>query len=617
MDTTSIEATRAEIEQEIAGRTLWDELTRDAERHADAPAMSWKEGDAWKTLTWRQYRDQVEEVAVGLAELGVGKGDFIAIMAANRPEHVIADQGALRAGAVPTTFYATLTPDQIRYVADNCDAKVAVLENRDYLKRWQEIRSQLPKLEHILLMEDAEDFTDLEGLRSWASVVEAGRAKLTADRNAAAALPHAEPEEPVTVIYTSGTTGPPKGVVITHRNVLFECASLDRLTKLPDGITGVSYLPLAHIAERELSVYLPLRKRAHVYFCPDQRQALEYLLEARPTQFFGVPRVWEKIRAAITAKINAEPNDRKRQLALAAIETGRQVVSLEQQGRSPSLLLKAKHALLERLVLSKIRHGIGLDRCVFQSSAAAPLSVDVATFFAAIGLPLFEVYGMTENTGAATGNPPDKLKIGTVGPGIPGVEIKLAEDGEVLIRGPINTPGYHKRPEATAELIDEEGWIHTGDIGTMDADGYLKIVDRKKELIITSGGKNLSPANIEALLKEHPLIGQALAYGNDRPYVVALVVLDGEVVPGWAAQQGIAESDLETLSQHPKVLAEIEQAVARTNERLARVEQIKKYVVLPTEWTAESEELTPTLKLKRRVIHDKYGARIEELYVST
>ncbi|MPZ88764.1 MAG: AMP-binding protein [Nitriliruptorales bacterium] len=612
MNTTSIEATRAEIEQEIAGRTLWDELTRNAERHPAAPAMSWKAGDAWKTMTWREYRDQVEEVAVGLAELGVAKGDFVAIMAANRPEHIIADQGALRAGAVPTTFYATLTPDQIRYVAGNCDAKVAVLENRDYMKRWQEIRSGLPNLEFILLLEDAGDFGDLEGVRSWESVVEAGRAKLAADRSAAAAMPQAEPGDPATVVYTSGTTGPPKGVTITHHNVLFQCASLDRLTRLPDGITGVSYLPLAHIAERELSIYLAQRKRKHVYFCPDQRQALEYLLEARPTLFFGVPRVWEKVRTAITAKIDAEPNERKRKLAHAAIETGRQMVAL--QGRSPSVLLKAKHALLDRLVLSKIRKGIGLDQCVFQSSAAAPLSVDVAEFFAGIGLPLYEVYGMTENTGAATGNPPDKLKIGTVGPGIPGVEVKLAEDGEVLIRGPINTPGYHKQPEATAELIDEEGWLHTGDIGQIDADGYLKILDRKKELIITSGGKNLSPANIEALLKQHPLIGQALAFGNDRPFVVALIVLDGEVAPGWAAQRSIGGSDVEALSQHPKVLAEVELAVARTNEGLARVEQVKKFAVLPTEWTAESEELTPTLKLKRRVIHDKYGAKIEELY---
>jgi len=285
-----------------------------------------------------------------------------------------------------------------------------------------------------------------------------------------------------------------------------------------------------------------------------------------------------------------------------------------QRGERVPFGLRARHAVLEKLVLAKVRHAIGLDRCTYASSAASPLAVDVAEFFAALGLPLVEVYGMTETSAAATGNRPDKIKIGTVGPALPGVEVRLADDGEVLVRGPVNTPGYFRQPEATAELIDAEGWLHTGDVGELDGEGYLKIVDRKKELIITSSGKNLSPANIEGLLKEHPLIGQALVYGDDRPYVVALIVLDHELAPGWAARTGLGTDDLAALAAHEQVLGEVRLAVDAANQRLARIEQVKRFEILPVEWTAESEELTPTLKLRRRIIHAKYAERIDALY---
>jgi long-chain acyl-CoA synthetase len=395
--------------------------------------------------------------------------------------------------------------------------------------------------------------------------------------------------------------------------VLFECSALDRLTGLAPEGSSVSYLPLAHIAERVLSIYGPLTMRTHIWFCPEPAQAVEYVREARPTLFFGVPRVWEKVRAGIQAKLAAEENRRKRQLAQRAVETGLEVVRRSQRGEPVPLGLKARHAVLERLVLAKVRKAIGLDRCAFASSAASPLAVDVAEFFAAIGLPLVEVYGMTETTGVATGNRPGRVKIGTVGPALAGVEVRLAGDGEVLVRGPVNTPGYFRQPEATAELIDADGWLHTGDVGQLDGDGYLKIVDRKKELIITSSGKNLSPANIEGLLKEHPLVGQALVYGDDRPYVVALIVLDHELAPAWAAGNGLG-GDLAALAAHEQVLAELQLAVDAVNQRLARIEQVKRFEVLPVEWTAESEELTPTLKLRRRIIHAKYAERIDALY---
>jgi long-chain acyl-CoA synthetase len=605
---------RRQIEREVGGRTLCDLLAEHAAGHGDAPAMSWKRDGAWQTLSWRDYRERVAEVAMGLAGLGVAKGDFVAIMACNRPEHVLADQGAVHAGATPTSFYFTLPPEQIRYVAGHCEAKVAVLEDRDMLKRWQDVRDDLPALRHVVVLDGAQD-GDGPGVLGWDELVRRGRDALAADRSAFEELRgRVGPEDHATLLYTSGTTGQPKGVLLTHHNLLYECTALDRLTGLAPESSSVSYLPLAHIAERLLSIYGPLTMRTHIWFCPEPTQAVEYVREARPTLFFGVPRVWEKVRAGIQAKLAAEENQRKRRITQRAVETGLEVVRRQQRGEPVPFGLRARHAVLERLVLAKIRHAVGLDRCTFASSAASPLAVDVAEFFAALGLPLVEVYGMTETTGVATGNRPGKVKIGTVGPALAGVEVRLADDGEVLVRGPVNTPGYYRQPEATAELIDPERWLHTGDVGELDGDGYLRIVDRKKELIITSSGKNLSPANIEGLLKEHPLIGQALVYGDSRPYVVALIVLDHELAPGWAARNGLDARDLAALATHERVLAEVQLAVHAANQRLARIEQVKRFEVLPVEWTAESEELTPTLKLRRRIIHGKYAERIDALY---
>jgi len=616
MSEDAVARARQEIEREIQGRTLCDLLADNAAGDGgDALAMSWRRDGQWRTRSWREHRERVAEAAMGLARLGVGRGDFVAIMATNRPEHVVADQAAVHAGATPSTFYFTLAPEQIRYCAGHCEAKVAVLENRDMLKRWQEIREELPALRHLVVIEGAEDESGRDGVLTWDQLVAGGREALAADPGAFEELRgKVRPEDAATLLYTSGTTGPPKGVLLTHHNLLFECAALNRLHGLPTGGSSVSYLPLAHIAERVLSIYGPLTLRSHIWFCPDPAQAVEYVREARPTLFFGVPRVWEKVRAGINAKLAAEESDRKRKLAQSAVATALEVVRRRQRGQAVPLGMRIRHAALDRLVLARIRAAIGLDRCTFASSAASPLAVDVAEFFAALGLPLVEVYGMTETTGVATGNLPGRIKIGTVGPAIAGVEVRLADDGEVLVRGPVNTPGYFRQEEATRALMDEDGWLHTGDVGELDADGYLRIVDRKKELIITSAGKNLSPANIEGLLKEHPLVGQALAYGDNRPYVVALIVLDHEMVPAWAARNGVAGTVLGELAAHEKVLQEVQQAVDAANHRLARAEQVKRFEVLPVEWTAESEELTPTLKLRRRIIHAKYAAHIDALY---
>ena len=614
----TISAERTSIEAEIEGKTLCDVVARNAESYGDSPALSSKEGGTWRTLTWRETRDRGAEVAMGLRSLGVGRGDFVAIMARNRPEHVLADIGIGHAGATPVSVYNTLAPEQISYIAGHCDAKVAILEDRDFMQRWEKIKAELPALEHVVLIRDAEEFADYDWVLSWDQLVARGREALAAEggREAFDATWKAvRPEDLLTLVYTSGTTGPPKAVMITHRNALWTAASVDRVTHFPTaGLHAVSYLPLAHVLERFNTLYLGAWKAGHGYFCPDVLQVFEMVPEVHPMAFAGVPRVWEKLQAGIVAALEAEPNERKRKIALAAVETGKQAVRLERSGKPVPLGLRLKRGLFEKLVYSKIREKVGLDKCTLAVSGAAPISPETLTFFWGIGLPLYEGYGMTEDTAVATLGRPGENRIGSVGKALPGVEVRLGEEGEVLIRGGLVTPGYYKSAEATAESFDAEGWLHTGDIGQIDGDGYLKIVDRKKELIITAGGKNISPANLEALLKQHPLVGQACCIGDQRKYVSALVVLDGEVAPGWARQNGVAFTHLASLAKDPRVVAEIQRAVDDTNQRVSQVEAIKRFTMLPAEWTVDSEELTPTLKLKRRVIYQKYAEEIDALY---
>ncbi|TNY37404.1 AMP-dependent synthetase/ligase [Thermomonospora catenispora] len=608
---------RAEFERSIDGMTLCTRLRDTAERHPDLPAYSDRGTDGeWVTLTWGRVRRRALEAAAGFVALGLAPGEVVALMMPNRAEHVLADFGVVHAGGTPTTVYATLAPDQVAFVAGNCSAAYAVLDGRDQLNRWLPVLDRLPALRKVIVV-DAAACPDGEKFMTWDDFMALGRERLAAD---AAEIDRRwqaiTPDDTLCVLYTSGTTGNPKGVLITHRMALYEAAVSEALSNLPPHSVSVSYLPYAHIADRVLSMYLPALRASHVYMCPDPAQLTTVLREARPHFFFGVPRVWEKIMAGVQAALGGEADEAKKQAVAEAMEAGRAYVRGQEYGNTVSDEVREAFEKADAAVLSNIRGLLGLDRVVQALSAAAPLPIEVARFFSGLGMRIMDVYGMTETTGAATGNTEDAFRLGTVGRAFPGIEVKLAEDGEILIRGTTCTPGYLNRPEATAELIDSDGWVHTGDVGEMDADGFLKIVDRKKELIITAGGENIAPSLIENLLKEHPLVGQALAYGDRRPYVVALITLDGEVAPVWAAAAGIDATDLTALSRHPVVLAEIEKAVEDANARLARVQQVKRWRVLPTEWTAESEELTPTLKLKRRVVHAKYADVIEELYRS-
>jgi long-chain acyl-CoA synthetase len=615
MADTRVMEERESIEASIAGRTVCDELLMTAEKCGDLPAYSARAVTGeWDTLTWAQARQRVLELAAAFAAVGIAPGDAVALMMPNRPEHVLADLGVVHARGVPTTVYATLPPGQVQFVAAHCAAKIAVLNGQDELNRWLPVLDQLPDLRTVVVMDPAARPSG-ERFMTWADFVSLGRERLHADPAGVMRRWQAvDANDPVTLLYTSGTTGNPKGVALTHHNVLYEAVSTDRTAGLPESGTAISYLPLAHIAERVLSIYIPVHLGWHLYFCPDATQLLAALQEVHPTAFFGVPRVWEKFMAGLAAMLNAELDEERKAGIKRALDVGRAYVAGCEYGRTPSAEVSAAYEQADATVLSRLRALIGLDQAKWLGSAAAPMPLEVARFFSGLGMTIFDVYGMTETTGAVTANRPDAFKLGTVGQPLPGNEIRIADDGEIFVRGSTCCAGYLNRPEATEELLDADAWLHTGDVGSLDEDGFLSIVDRKKELIITAGGENISPSNIENLLKEHPLVGQALAFGDRRPHVVALLTLDGETAPGWAKSRGIAFTDLATLAENPDVLEEVGRAVEAANARLARVEQVRKWRLLPFEWTAESEELTPTLKLKRRVVHTKYTDVIDSMY---
>jgi long-chain acyl-CoA synthetase len=606
---------RAQIEAEIAGLTLCGLLNRTAAEHPEMPAYSDREPDAdWQTLTWSQFRDAVMRLAAGLVRLGLRPGDRVALMLPNRIEHVLADQAVVHAGGVPVTFYATLATDQIGYVAADCDVRMAVLDGACEVARWEPLLPALPGVGTVIVRDAAAcpaqhlSWADFEALSEQAA---AGEEAAEVRRR----IDAIGPADPLTLLYTSGTTGNPKGVIITHRSVLYECTTAKLGGNLTVAGRSVSYLPLAHIAERMLCIYLVIYAAGHSYFC---RNAVTDLVrtvgEVKPTAFYGVPRVWEKIQAGISALLTMEQDEPKKAAVAAAMNTGREYVLSCQFGNTTPEDLAERYAAADASVLRPIRSLLGLDEAEVVVSMAAPLPPETAAFFAGLGMKMLDVYGMTETTGAFTTNTTAAFKLGTAGRPVPGIEVKIAEDGEICARGPLNTPGYLNLPEQTGALLDPDGWLHTGDIGAVDDDGFVSVLDRKKELIITSGGENISPAAVEGALVANPLVGQALAFGDRRKFVVALLTLDGEVAPAWAKARGIEGSSLAELAENPVVVEAVAKAVTAANERLARVQQVKRWRLLPVEWTAESEELTPTLKLKRRIIHEKYADVIDSLY---
>ncbi len=429
-----------------------------------------------------------------------------------------------------------------------------------------------------------------------------------------AAVAQVKPTDVLTLIYTSGTTGPPKGVQLVHRNLLATVEGIEDLIEFPRDGRVFSWLPAAHVAERNAHHYLPIVFGLQITCCDDPREVLSYLPEVRPSWFFAVPRIWEKLKAGLETMVAGQPEEGRERLQ-GALDAAVRKVRMEQAGEAVPPELAEQVAVADAEIFSGLRTMLGLDQVVAINVGAAPTPVEVLEFFHAIGLPLAELWGMSETCGAGSVNPPGKIKLGTVGPPAPGIEIKLDTDGEVLVKSEVVMLGYRNLPEKTAEAFTEDGWLRTGDIGAFDEDGYLSIIDRKKELIISAAGKNMSPANIEATIKSSsPLIGQACCIGDRRPYNTALIVLDADFAPAWAAQQGIEDTSLEALARDERVRAAVQAAVDAGNEKLAKVEQVKKFEIVQGDWLPGGDELTPTMKLKRKPIAAKYERAIEELY---
>ena len=536
-------------------------------------------------ITWHDYGERVRRLAEGLHSLGLRRGDTLALLLTNRVEFHLLDAAAIHLGAVPFSIYVTSPPEQVEFLLRDSGARLAVTETA--------LRSRLQvALEALVVVDGIGD-----GALSLGELERRASPGFDFD-----ATWHAvDGEDLLTLIYTSGTTGPPKGVELTHRNLLAAWRGLYTAWNLPmpGGLT-ISYLPSAHVADRFACHYAGMLFGQTVTSCPDPRQVATLLPEVRPTVFAAVPRVWQKMKAGVEAAIDSVPDAARRESARRAIETGRRAVELEQRGEPVPDDLRAERERADELVLSGIRRRIGLDRCEVAVCAAAPVPSEVLTFFYSIGLPILEVYGLSETSAVTTANPPARPRIGTVGPPAPGVELRLADDGEILVRGDTLMRGYRNRPDKTGEAIDADGWLHTGDVGVLDEEGYLRIVDRKKELIINSAGKNMSPANIESTIKAASgLIGQACVIGDARPYNVALLTPDTE-----------AAAALEPDALHTQIAT----AVERANERLARVEQIKRFCLLDHDWMPGGPELTPTMKLKRRAIEKRYASEIESLY---
>ncbi len=585
----------------VDAATIAEAFRLTSSQRADEIAIRTKGGEV--SWTWTELRERVDRLAGGLHALGLRKGDTIALMLGNRPEFHQADLAAMMVGATPFSIYMTYAPNQIEYVVSDAGARIIITEQQ-FLANVLEARTSLPDVEHVIVV----DGEAPEGTLALADVPEGD------DFDVEASIAALSPHDILTLIYTSGTTGPPKGVELEHRNLLAAVSGIEEIVQFPEGARVISWLPNAHIAERAAHHYLPIVFGFQVTCCPNPREIVAFLPEVRPHWFFAVPRIWEKLKAGLEAMIAGQPAE-QREKAQAALAAAQQKVALEQAGESVPEELAAAVAQADTEMFAGLRAMLGLDQVVAINVGAAPTPVPVLEFFHAIGLPLAELWGMSETCGGGSVNPPGRIKIGTVGPASPGSELKLAEDGELLIRGDLVMRGYRGLPDKTAETIDADGWLHTGDIAQIDEDGYVKIVDRKKEIIINAAGKNMSPANIEATLKSSsPLIGNAVCIGDAKPYNTALIVLDADFAPAWAAQNGLEGKSLEELAHEDGIRAAVQAGVDGANATLARVEQIKKFVIVEGDWLPGGDELTPTMKLKRKPIGAKYADAIDTLY---
>ncbi len=593
--------TSAEITALTESTTIPKAFLRTVEEHGDLVALRWKnDDDSWSETTYSELADQVARAAAGLAARGVGHGDRVMLMIRNMPSFHVLDTACLFLGATPVSIYNSSSSEQIAYLCNDAGATMAIVEHQGFYDSFSAARGEISGLKNLGSVDE------IEGSEfSLADLLSSDPLDLDV------AAETAQPSDLATLIYTSGTTGPSKGVMLDHANVSWTIECL-RLALDIDEIAGqriISYLPMAHIAERATGHYQPLFLGLEVTCCPDPKELAAYAGHVRPNVMFGVPRVWEKIYGGVKAALSADPE--KEKAVNEAVEAAAPIAEKMTLGTATEEELET-YAFLDAVAFTPIRELVGLDQLVVAITGAAPIPAEILAWFRTIGVPLSEIYGLSETTGPTTWDP-YRVKAGFVGRAAPGVEVELAEDGEVICRGGNIFRGYLNLPEKTAEVMSD-GWFHTGDIGEFDDEGYLKIVDRKKELIITAGGKNLSPANLEAALKMIPLVGQACAIGDARPFVSALVVLDPDVAPQWASSQGIEYDSIEELGSNPVIVAEIEAGLKDAMANFNHAEAVKRVTVLGAEWMPDTEMLTPTSKLKRRGIHSTFAAEIEAMY---
>ncbi|HKP57887.1 MAG TPA: AMP-dependent synthetase/ligase [Polyangiales bacterium] len=593
-----------------SGDTVASRFLANVAAHGDSIALRERQADgSYRVLTYRQYAEQVARCVAGLKALGFGPGQRLVLMLRNRPEFHVLDIAACFCGGTPVSIYNSSSAEQIEYLVGHCEATIAIADDAEFLARFRSVRAKLPTLKHLGVLGSQVP----EGVFGWDALLDHAPVDLNQ------AVHACEPDQLATLIYTSGTTGRPKAVMLTHRTAVWTCARtlelISQHPKLRDGMSGVrcvSYLPMAHIAERNTGHYIPTMYGSEVTCCPEPTQIALYLREVKPQIVFGVPRVWEKLHAGIQAAVSGDPA--RAQKLKEAVDAALVLVEKIHAGTATDQD-RATYQFLEDVAFKNLRALIGLDETLLALTGAAPLPRELQLWFRAIGVPISDVYGMSECCGPMTWSPM-AAKPGTVGRPLPGVEVKLGEDGEILCRGGNVFSGYLKSEKQTEEAL-ADGWLHSGDIGKFDEDGYLSIVDRKKELIITAGGDNISPANLEAALKCIPLVGQACVIGDQRPFVTALIVLDPDVARVWANKRGMNDPSLATLATNRELIAEVEAGLTHAMENFGRVEKVKRITILANDWLPDSEELTPTAKLKRRAIHAKYKAEIEALYATT
>jgi len=563
-------------------------------------------GGRWISISWEQFGAASRRIAAFLLGEGVGEQEHVAIWSGNRPEWHIADMSVLSLRCRPVPVYLTLSADQAGYVLAHSETVVAFVESPALLAHLQSVRAELPALRRVVVV-DGLDAPASDGFAiPWSEALHRGEQALARqgaelDRRAASV----SLDDIATLIYTSGTTGPPKAVMLTHANIAAGTASTAQFIHADENDRVISYLPLAHIAERSVSEFRSYVYGNVVYFAQGIDRLGEHLRDVRPTAFFAVPRIWEKMAAAVRGQVSATPGLKGR-LARWAVATGERRSDVLRSGRPVSALLRRRHALADRLVLHRLRVALGLDQATVLASGAAPIAPDVLRFFDAVGLEIDEVYGQTENTGLCSMNRPGNARFGTVGPSVPDSEMRIAEDGEILCRSGMVFAGYYKDDEATRATMTADGFLMTGDVGEVDAEGFLRITDRKKDLIITAGGKNIAPSNIETALKRHRLVANAVVIGDRRPYVTALITLDPDATAAFARERGIAVDG-------PEIRAEVQRHVEEVNAHLSHVEQVKRWELLRADFQV-GVELTPTLKVKRKVVSERYAAEIEKLY---